>query len=121
MWPLTRIFVNKLKNDFARSNFGTIIGQTLMQLGDDLICYQYSNAKYIFALKQLSVSNQNYQEFSLEKVWKASVVQNKECEPVENCEIDHVLLIISSGIFVVCLFALFAAHSMFSEKNDNII
>ena len=31
-----------------------------MQLGDDLICYQYSNAKYIFALKQLSVSNQNF-------------------------------------------------------------
>ena len=60
MWPLTRIFVNKLKNNFARRNFGTIIGQTLMQLGDDLICYQYSNAKYIFALKQLSVSNQNF-------------------------------------------------------------
>ena len=84
MWPLTRIFVNKLKNNFARSNFGTIIGQTLMQLGDGLICYQYSNAKCIFALKQLSVSNQNYQEFSLEKVWKTSVVQNKECGPVEN-------------------------------------
>ena len=31
-----------------------------MQLGDDLICYQYNNAKYIFALKQLSVLNQNF-------------------------------------------------------------
>lgn len=92
------ISINKLKESFTRRNFGTDIGQTLMQLGNELTCGN-SNVKNIYALEQASLSSQNEQTFSLERDRIISVGQNKECGSEENCEIDHALLTISSSIF----------------------